>query len=87
MVAVSVLEGGVAESRGTAMWQRFVARQGRSAALEEVGDVAVLLCTPQMSLVNGQNLFIDGYVLENHQVSMDCFPQPLTVVPQGVHYQ
>lgn len=43
-----------------AMWKHFEDRQGRSAQFEEVGDVVVLMSTPRMSLVNGQNLFIDG---------------------------
>ena len=42
------------------LWNHFVARQGRMAKFEEVGDVVVLMSTPRMSLVNGQNLFIDG---------------------------
>jgi NAD(P)-dependent dehydrogenase (short-subunit alcohol dehydrogenase family) len=41
-------------------WETFEARQGRKAAFEEVGDVVVSLCGTRMSLVNGQNLFIDG---------------------------
>ena len=41
-------------------WETFEARQGRKAAFEEVGDVVVSLCSTRMSLVNGQNLFIDG---------------------------
>ena len=43
---------------GVELWKTFEARQGRSAVFEEVGDVVVLLSTPRMSLVNGQNLFI-----------------------------
>jgi hypothetical protein len=35
-------------------------RQGRSAKFEEVGDVAVLITSPRMSLVNGVNLSVDG---------------------------
>lgn len=62
MVEESLLEDGVAESRGMAMWKYFEARQGRSASPAEIGDVVVLMCTPKMSLVVGQNLFIDGYV-------------------------
>lgn len=62
MVEESVLEEDVADSRGMAMWKYFEARQGRSAVHEEIGDVVVLMCTPRMSLVVGQNLFIDGYV-------------------------
>jgi len=50
-------EGGVL---GKKLWQQFEERQGRSAVFEEVGDVVVLMSTPRMSLVNGQNLFIDG---------------------------
>ncbi len=42
------------------LWNHFEARQGRGARFEEVGDVVVLMSTPRMSLVNGQNLFIDG---------------------------
>lgn len=45
---------------GQELWKKFEDRQGRSAVFEEVGDVVVLLSTPRMSLVNGQNLFIDG---------------------------
>ncbi|KAK4504010.1 hypothetical protein PRZ48_004925 [Zasmidium cellare] len=42
------------------LWGVFEARQGRVAALEEIGDVVVLLSTPRMSLVNGHNLVIDN---------------------------
>lgn len=45
---------------GEQMWSSFEARQGRKASFEEVGDVVVLMSLPRMSLVNGQNLFIDG---------------------------
>ncbi len=62
MAAASVFEEDVAESRGMATWKQFEARQGRSATFDEIGDVVVLMCTPKMSLVVGQNLFIDGYV-------------------------
>jgi NAD(P)-dependent dehydrogenase (short-subunit alcohol dehydrogenase family) len=41
------------------VWEAFEARQGRSAKAEEVGDVAVLITSPRMSLVNGVNLFVD----------------------------
>ena len=41
-------------------WNALEARQGRSAKFEEVGDVAVLITSPRMSLVNGANLFVDG---------------------------
>jgi hypothetical protein len=55
-----MLDGGLSESRGLALWNAFEARQGRSGSFAEVGDVVVLMCVPRMSLVNGQNLFIDG---------------------------
>ncbi|OCK73031.1 NAD(P)-binding protein [Lepidopterella palustris CBS 459.81] len=42
------------------VWKTFEGRQGRAATVDEVGDVVVLLSLPRMSLVNGQNLFIDG---------------------------
>ncbi|KAF1850172.1 NAD(P)-binding protein [Cucurbitaria berberidis CBS 394.84] len=42
------------------LWRGLTNRQGRNATLEEVGDVVVLLSLPRMSLVNAQNLFIDG---------------------------
>lgn len=45
---------------GKALWGALEKRQGREAKFEEVGDVVVLLSVPRMSLVNGQNLFIDG---------------------------
>lgn len=45
---------------GKALWESCEKRQGRKAAFEEVGDVVVLMSLPRMSLVNGQNLFIDG---------------------------
>lgn len=45
---------------GEQMWSAFEARQGRKASFDEVGDVVVLLSLPRCSLVNGQNLFIDG---------------------------
>lgn len=38
----------------------FEVRQGRSAKFEEVGDVAVLITSPRMSLVNGVNLSVGG---------------------------
>ena len=60
MIEEAILEGDIARDRGIAMWNHFEARQGRSASFGEVGDVVVLMCMPQMSLVNGQNLFIDG---------------------------
>ena len=41
-------------------WEEYVARQGRMAHPDEIGDVVVLLSTPRMSLVNGHNLVIDG---------------------------
>jgi hypothetical protein len=55
-------DGGISESRGLELWKAFEARQGRAAGVDEVGDVVVLMCVPRMSLVNGQNLFVDGYV-------------------------
>lgn len=60
MVEESLFDGDLSESRGMAMWKYFEARQGRSGRPEEVGDVVVLLCSPRMSLVVGQNVFIDG---------------------------
>ncbi|KAF2093740.1 NAD(P)-binding protein [Rhizodiscina lignyota] len=50
---------------GAERWAKFEARQGRAVTgFDEVGDVVVLLSTPRMSLVNGQNLSIDnGYVI------------------------
>lgn len=42
------------------MWKHLVGRQGRDGQFSEIGDVVVLMATPRMSLVNGQNLFIDG---------------------------
>lgn len=43
-------------------WGGFEKRQGRAATgFEEVGDVVVMMCTTRMSMVNGQNLFIDKY--------------------------
>ena len=47
----------------TEAWSEYEARQGRVAHPDEIGDVVVLLSTPRMSLVNGHNLVIDGYVL------------------------
>lgn len=44
-------------------WGGFEKRQGRVATgFEEVGDVVVMMCTTRMSMVSGQNLFIDKYV-------------------------
>lgn len=60
MVEESLFAADLSESRGMAMWRYFEARQGRSGRPEEVGDVVVLLCSPRMSLVVGQNIFIDG---------------------------
>ena len=62
MVEGAVLDGQVNDTRGMDLWHHFEARQGRSAIFDEIGDVVVLMSTPRMSLVNGQNLFIDGYV-------------------------
>jgi len=42
------------------MWDALEERQGRSAGADEVGDVAVLITSPRMGLVNGANLFVDG---------------------------
>ncbi|KAF4632521.1 hypothetical protein G7Y89_g5605 [Cudoniella acicularis] len=39
---------------------RFEMQQGRKAKAEEVGDVAVLITSPRMSLVNGADLFVNG---------------------------
>jgi len=55
-----MVEGLLENSVGGQLWDHFVKRQGREAQFAEVGDVVVLLSTPRMSLVNGQNLFIDG---------------------------
>jgi hypothetical protein len=41
-------------------WDAIVARQGRTAKFEEIGDVVVMMSTPRMSFVNGANLFVDG---------------------------
>ncbi|OCT45296.1 3-oxoacyl-[acyl-carrier-protein] reductase FabG [Cladophialophora carrionii] len=60
MAEESLMKDDVVDSRGMAMWQYFVSRQGRSASFDEIGDVVALMCTPKMSLVVGQNLFIDG---------------------------
>lgn len=46
----------------TKEWSDYEARQGRKGHPDEIGDVVVLLSTPRMSLVNGHNLVIDGYV-------------------------
>jgi len=54
---------------GQAMWKAMEARQGRSAQFEEIGDVVVLMSTPRMSLVNGQNLFVDGGFTINEGLS------------------
>lgn len=59
---VTVAEGQdeAAAEKGRALWARLEERQGRKAQFEEVGDVVVLMSLPRMSLVNGQNLFVDG---------------------------
>jgi len=41
-------------------WKTFEARQGREGKPEEIGDAVALLSSPQMSLVNGHNLIVDG---------------------------
>jgi NAD(P)-dependent dehydrogenase (short-subunit alcohol dehydrogenase family) len=41
-------------------WKSFEARQGRTGKPEEIGDAVALLSSNQMSLVNGQNLIVDG---------------------------
>ena len=56
MVKAGVVEEG--GTLGSALWGYFRARQSCSAQFEEIGDV-VLMSSPRMSLVNGQNLFID----------------------------
>ncbi|OCK73173.1 NAD(P)-binding protein [Lepidopterella palustris CBS 459.81] len=48
------------------LWKTFEARQGREAMPEEIGDAVVLLSLPRMSLVNGQNLFVDGGFTVNY---------------------
>lgn len=40
-------------------WEELNARQGRFADPDEIGDAAVLLCSPRMSLVNAHNLLCD----------------------------
>lgn len=47
---------------GKARWQASEIRQGRRAALEELGDAVTLLSAPGMSFVNGQNIAVDKYV-------------------------
>jgi len=42
------------------VWKTFEARQGRQGKPEEIGDAVALLSSTQMSLVNGQNLIVDG---------------------------
>ena len=42
-------------------WDAVIARQGRNATHDEIGDAVVLLSTPKMSLVNGHNLVCDKY--------------------------
>ena len=49
-----------ADGKPVDLWTGLEARQGREAKFEEVGDVAVLITSPRMSLVNGANLSIDG---------------------------
>lgn len=41
-------------------YDKFIARQGREASNEEIGDAVVLLSSPRMSFVNGVNLPVDG---------------------------
>ena len=65
----------------SAGWDNFVGRQGREAHPDEVGDVVVLLSTPRMSLVNGHNLVIDGYV------QFFALMQRLADATQRVHNQ
>jgi NAD(P)-dependent dehydrogenase (short-subunit alcohol dehydrogenase family) len=59
MVSSWVLEG---DRPLAGSWSGFEARQGRPATFNEIGDVAVLITSPRMSLVNGVNLPVDGYV-------------------------
>jgi hypothetical protein len=47
----------------TDLWKAFVARQGRDASFDEIGDAVVMMTNPRMSLVNAHNLFCDGYVI------------------------
>lgn len=54
------VEGDNGSHIDTSAWKHFVARQGRSAVFEEIGDVVVLVSTPRMSLVNGHNIMVDG---------------------------
>ena len=49
-----------ADGKPVDLWTGLEARQGREAKFEEVGDVAVLITSPRMSLVNGANLSVDG---------------------------
>lgn len=57
MVSPWVLEG---DAPLKDAWSGFEARQGRPATFNEIGDVAVLITSPRMSLVNGVNLPVDG---------------------------
>lgn len=43
-----------------AAWGAFEQRQGRVGYPSEIGAAVALLSSPKMSLVNGQNLNVDG---------------------------
>jgi len=58
----NMVSGGQKALTGEALkgWEACLARQGRQATFDEIGDAVVLLSTPKMSLVNGHNLVCDN---------------------------
>jgi len=50
---------GTDKAEALRVWEACLARQGRQASFDEIGDAVVLLSTPKMSLVNGHNLVCD----------------------------
>lgn len=59
MVSPNIESAGEA---GKQIWDAMIAKQGRHASVEEIGDAVTLLSSPKMSLVNGHNLVCDGQV-------------------------
>ncbi|KIW80222.1 hypothetical protein Z517_06837 [Fonsecaea pedrosoi CBS 271.37] len=53
--AIQSLDGSI-----NTAWEQLEARQGRAGGFNEIGDAAVFLSSPKLSLVNAHNLVVDG---------------------------
>ncbi|KAJ5772509.1 hypothetical protein N7520_003038 [Penicillium odoratum] len=54
-----------------AKWKEFENRQGRVAAVEEIGDAVVLMSSPAMSLLNAHNLMVDNHCIDDAFLDME----------------